>query len=345
MPVIAIGGAIIAGIEAAGAVGTVLAGGFAALDTIGALSITAALGATLGAIGVVTHDKTLSMAGLVIGGIGAIGSLASAAGLFDGTSSLFGSASDAAASSFPDSVAVTDQIAGSGIGGASDAAGASSGIVDSFGAVNTQALDPATELAQQTDAAAGLGQTAGTGATPVSQASGAAGTTPVTGVTSATGAPSTSSALLQQPTVPSAPSAPVTGAPSAPTVPGASIESELPGGAPQAAIDAATNPKPGFLGGLSKFISGDKSGMIGYGLIQTGGSLVEGLFNPLPAAQVDALSAQAAANRAAASISSQQAANMAAPIPVASRTPQVTGSTGLINSRPPTSAVTGAPAA
>jgi hypothetical protein len=68
------------------------------------------------------------------------------------------------------------------------------------------------------------------------------------------------------------------------------------------------------------------------------------MFDPLKPAQVAALDAQAAANRAATTLSLKQQANIAAPIPVASRLrpPEVTGtpaSSGLINS--PANAITG----
>lgn len=99
MPVIAIAGAIIAGIGAEGAVAGIIAGGLSTLSVAGALSIVTAVGATLGAVGAVTGNKGLMTAGMVIGGIGAVGGLASAAGLFDGTASLFGPA--AAATDFP----------------------------------------------------------------------------------------------------------------------------------------------------------------------------------------------------------------------------------------------------
>ena len=134
MPVIAIGAAALAVGEAAGAIGAVISGGLGALTLTGALEITAALGATLGAVGVVTKDKSLQMAGLVMGGIGGVGALASSAGLFGAeasTASLFGD-STAAAADFPAAIDVTPQIAGSNISAARGASGASTGIVDSW---------------------------------------------------------------------------------------------------------------------------------------------------------------------------------------------------------------------
>jgi hypothetical protein len=95
-------------------------------------------------------------------------------------------------------------------------------------------------------------------------------------------------------------------------------------------------------------IANDKTGLIGSSLIKAGGSFVEGLFNPVTPAQVAALDAQAAQNRAATTLSLTQQANMKAPIPVASRKPVsaagITGapaSLGLINTP---NFVTGTPA-
>src|SRR5579872_7101028 len=79
-------------------IGAIGAAAFAGADiaavglTVGtALEATAAIGATLGAVGAVTRDKGLQTAGMVLGGIGAVGSLAGAAGLFSTSDSLFGS--------------------------------------------------------------------------------------------------------------------------------------------------------------------------------------------------------------------------------------------------------------
>jgi len=63
-------------------VGAVVAG---AAFTIGtALAVTAAVGATLSAVGMFTGDKTLQTVGTVIGAVGAVGSLANSAGLLGG---------------------------------------------------------------------------------------------------------------------------------------------------------------------------------------------------------------------------------------------------------------------
>lgn len=100
MPIIAVAGAIgaavVAGVDVA-AVGLTVATAF---------EVTAAVGATIGAIGAVTGDKTLSMVGLGLGAVGGVGALASSAGLLGDTSaSLFGATPTSAASgSFAESL-------------------------------------------------------------------------------------------------------------------------------------------------------------------------------------------------------------------------------------------------
>lgn len=326
MPVVAIGAAALAW-------GAVATSTVAMTSLIGVLEITAAVGATLGAVGVVTHDKTLTTAGLIIGGIGSIGSLAASAGLFGaeaGTTSLFGS-SEAAAGGFPESIAVTPQIAGSNIG---TAASASSGIVDSFGVADASNILPTTAIEQQTGSASGLiNRDFATGAlaspTPASTAASA------TAGAGSGGLPTTVSLTTNPVLAPAAPAAPTTFG-----------ESLQQAGAGKPLGPVATEPD-GMLGKFGDFIKDDKTGMIGYGLIQASGSLVSGLFNPMTDPQIQALNAQAAQNRAATGITTTQQQNMAQPIPTASRAvqPNVTGAPGggLINTPRP-SLVTGVPA-
>jgi hypothetical protein len=316
VPVLAIGGAIFAGFEAAGAVAAI---GTAAFGIADALAITAAVGATLGAVGVVTHDKSLQTAGLILGGIGGIGSLAANAGLLGdtGAGSLFG---------FPDSVDITPINPGLA-GSAGAAATATPDIVDSFGVENVANVLPTTALGQQTEAAAGT-----------------ASDNLTAGLINST--PTPAPALTAQPTPVTGAPAPVPGIPASPEgqAPGAAAAATPNPPAPPGASDA--NP-PGLFGRLTDFLTNNKNGgMIGYGLIQAGGSLVSGLFNPVTPAQVGALNAQAAANRAATSLSTTQQANMAQPLPTASRpvASNVTGvPAGLINTPKP-GAVTGVPA-
>jgi hypothetical protein len=103
----------------------------------------------------------------------------------------------------------------------------------------------------------------------------------------------------------------------------------------------------GIFGSLLDFAKTNPA--VAMGVIQAGGSFISGATSSLTPAQVTALNAQAAANNAAAALSTQQTANLAMPKAVASSTP-ITGSpaplvlpgSGLIN-QPPKTNVTGAP--
>lgn len=86
-------------------------------------------------------------------------------------------------------------------------------------------------------------------------------------------------------------------------------------------------------------------GTLASGVVQAGMSFLGGATNGLTPAQIAALKAQAAANNAAANLAKMQQANMSAPLPVATRSPPVTGApTGLINQPPPKVNAMGAPA-
>ncbi len=308
MPVVAIAGAVLAGVGAASAVSAVAAGGLAALTLTGALEITAAIGATLGAVGTITRDKGLMTAGLVIGGIGGIGALAANAGLLGAeasTASLFGESSAAGAiSEIPDAIDVTPQIFGTNVGGAGADAlsgGTGTGIVDTLS--NTGAAKAATAAAAEPQAASGAGMIN-------TNAAGAA--LPEAGtdvVKSAASMPKEVQTSILSPWGADAPPAPfvqdvaTSSAPAAPSV-----------------------EAPGMLGRLSAFA--EKNPVVSYGMIQAGGSLVSGLFNPVTPAQVAALDAQAAANRANTGLTENQLKNVAQPLPVARRT---TPGNGMIN--------------
>jgi len=119
-------------------------------------------------------------------------------------------------------------------------------------------------------------------------------------------------------------------------------------GAPAGGIIGAGS-SGGVLGSITGFVSDNP--LLSYGLLQAGGQLISGLTSTLTPAQVSQLNAQAAANQAAANLTTQQTQNLAQPKPVASLAP-VTGtpnniitppSAGIINSAPPVN-VTGVPA-
>lgn len=315
MPVVAVIAAAGAWAGAATAAGAFITTG--ALTVAGALEITAAVGATLGAVGAVTGDKGLMTAGMVLGGIGGIGSLAVGAGLFGadaGATTLFGSV--------PADVAVTPEIVGSNVGGFIGDGGASS-IIDSLGGVSTTPV----EVSPLPDVTGGVGSVSpalsgGPAADALTAApTASAGVAPDASLATAT--PDASAA----PTTPASGLVPPVPTVSAPTVPGS--VNVTPGG------DATSNPggfagpagpSPGIFDTLGNFVKNDKSGMIGYGLIQAGGSLVGGLFDPLKPAQVSQLNANTAQTQAQTGITNTQAANIKAPLPVARIRPP-----GLIN--------------
>lgn len=332
------GGAAIAGVVA----------GTATLAT--ALTAVATVGATLGAIGAVTGDKTLSTVGMVMGAVGGVGALASNAGLFGEaatTESLFGASSagvqapdiaaDVANSNDLSSLSTLPQLPG--VEGAATATAGTDALsgTGEFAAGNvlpTGAINSATETASgdagglinSSPGGSGLktlvGQNVDDATNQLVPGSGG-GTLP-------SGSP-TDAASIAKAGSPAAPTADGVTAPPSPMVGGAMPDVKIPGQTYQGAdgVTYTSNgsqwvAQTGFWGGLMK------SPMTQYGMIQAGGSLISGLFDPLKPAQVDALNATAAANRAQAAITTKQAANMNGPLPVATRTPAPPG--GLINS-------------
>lgn len=346
MPIIAIGAAIIAdvGVGAAG-FGAVLAG-TASLGTT--LAVVGAVGATLGAVGAVTGVKGLQTAGMILGGIGGIGSLAASAGLFGdsasaATSSLFGDTSDVATQAAADSTSAANLIADSTGATAGLGAVTSSGLPDIINTLNppsdafTGATTPITGQTPPPVSSDLVSSDTSTGSNFGSQAQDAgagpplpSGSPTTTGIINTSAAPPPSAIIAG-----GTPGNPVT----APGAPGAAAP--VTPAAPQVAagnVDIEGNPvasSPGILGGIMNFAS--KNPLMSYGLVQAAGSFLSGATNPLTPAQVDALDAQAAVNNQAANLSKTQQANMAQALPVASRTPSPV--TGLINQ--PQGAITG----
>jgi hypothetical protein len=133
------------------------AAAFAATDiaaaglTIGtALEATAALGAAVGVVGVVTHSKALQIAGLGLGLVGGVGALATSAGMFGaeaGSTALFGT-SDVTAGA----------AAGSGAGGAfTTAEGAAMGNAAGLGTVGDVAASGPGTVTDIIDSISGQG--------------------------------------------------------------------------------------------------------------------------------------------------------------------------------------------
>lgn len=340
MPVIAVGAAIAADVIAGAAVaGTV--GGIAAISTVTAFEVVAAVGATLAAVGTITRDKTLTMVGGAIGLVGGIGGLASSAGVFGaaaaGDAPLFGVTPGSGASTgatFADSL--TPATAGTMSGGVdagvwdatagmsvADAASANTipfvagtipegqdGLI-TLSSVSERATDPAATLTETTPATA----TATTnGLDPAKDLT--ALNDPTKGTINQQ--PGATGDLINPPPAP--PSSLGTTDPAT----GQTITS---------AVDPATGKivslpdKPSTFGSILKFANDNKT--LVSGVMTVGGKLLEGAFSELDPAKINALNAQAAANDAAAALTRQQTANLAMPKAVASSTP-VTGTPGAI---------------
>lgn len=361
MPVIAVVGAVVASAIAAPAIGAVAAG--AALSVSGALEITAAVGATMSAVGVVTGNKSLTTAGAVIGGVGAVGSLASAAGLIDGSTTLFG---DGAANAGQTAVAASaGQSAANAVPGV---AGADTGGNDVVAAMNPESgLTGFTGNASP--ATVGTANLPGISANPATAVN--AAETPDATLTDTGSAAPTSSLINPAPaaaanaTPPSSvispqaatgaapsPAAPVAAVPgaAAPTAP--AIPSVVPV-TPSQVTGEMSNPGASvYLNGILDFAKNNQ--LVTYGAIQAGGALISGMFNPLTPAQISAMDAQAANNRAAAALTTQQTQNIqsgqptasqaqpsAAPISVTGRPAATVATPGMINTMPQSAAVTG----
>ena len=347
MPIIAVGAAVVAaGVATAGVV-------TAGLTVVTALEIVAAVGATLSAVGTITKNKDLQEAGLALGVVGGVGALAAGAGLLgDAASSgasLFGSDAATTATTADATDAVSQEITATGGEGVGGAAAANT-------AANAATAAPAAALAgaPTPDAAATAAQP------PVDTVDLLSGNSPPVAdnlmsnaATEATAPPTIAPpATAPTPTPNATPPSTlgIAGGGAAPTLPGQAPATPTPPGITVPQVKPPTpplfDPTQSYESSLTNSATGSppssmfssllKNPGIAYGVFQAGGALVSGLTNPVTPAQITALNAQAAANNAAASGAVQQQANIAQPLPVASRT--ATSNKGLINS------VTGVPA-
>lgn len=307
-------------------------------DAVAAVTVTeaiTAIGAVLSVAGVITGNKALSYAGMALGIVGGIGSLASSAGILGSAAdptmgNLFGPSTTDIAND-----AAAQNAAGYGVTAAGDQGGtlaaATTGtapadaiqtattpdIVDSMtGSVTANPLDvaspdgvsvsgaenplDATSAAQSPDLDTVTGSPSGAGSAAGNTSTSAL---PPQSVQQSGTLPGSAAAT---PT-PAAPDTPVAAAPAAPAAPGG--------------VSADTKA---LLSGMNK--NSMMQSVIG-GVTQAGGALLSGLTNPVTPAQVTALNAQAAANQAATQLSLTQQANMAQAKPVATL-----GSPGIINS-------------
>lgn len=324
MPVVAVGLAVALDV---GAIGAAMAG------TLTTLSAITAIGATMSAVGAVTHNKTLSYIGMGVGIVGAIGTMASGAGLFDNVTDLFGSSSAAGSAdlaSFAEQGAdAATEAVNAGTTGLIDSTSAN--ILSQTGDLNLAALTPT-----------GVPTTAGLESSvtvkPVGFPDAAASSKPTitSDMASVTAEGPTGAYALERPPISPA---------------------DMPG------TPAAAN---GGMGGfddpnwLSTFTNSNGSGapggilnwaknnqLLSYGILQAGGSFISGLSNPMTPAQINALNSQADVNRATAELLQRQKANLGSSMPTAARSAQeVTGRVdqpGLVNNAPK-QLITGQPA-
>ncbi len=305
--------------------------------TVGFTTI-AAVGAVVGVVGQVTHNKVLSMVGLGLGAVGGIGALAAGAGLLGSGAGLLGEAPTTAAAADAASAGTIDSVAASsGLGNASAAeemlglpaagsaeaggaaADAASGL--SLGDV-TKGLDVAKQiLPADSSAPPDIGHATGSagGANTSADALNAA---ELTKIQNAGG-----SLLNATP-----PAASVTGAASItplvppPAAPGTGVVPDMNAAAFKSSTDALgmkpTDEGGGTFDGILKFAN--KNPVVALGALQAAGSMLSGFSNTVTPAQVNALNSQAAANDAATALVKQQTANLNMPKATAQSAP-VTG--------------------
>ena len=330
----------------------------ASITLVGALEVTAALGATLGVVGTITGNKGLAMAGLALGIVGGVGSLAASAGLFGaeaGTAPLFGDAADAGSNVTAlaqDTSVATDASAAGTAADTLDPAAAATSAADPASAI-TDAANPAASGAPgdivdsvgKVDAASAIPSPA-TDQTQALTANSLASNgqqnslinTALNNDTAATQGASATTLPPNQVQIPDGAGVAPPSSPGAPDVmePVPPEKPPIPGGA----FDASISSNGGILSNLLNFAN--KSPTATLGLIQAGGSFASGLFSPVTPAQVNALNAQAAANNASAGLTNTQVANIKSGVPTA--TVQRPGQPLATNQAAPTSPVTGTPA-
>lgn len=310
----------------------------------------AAVGAVLGVVGQVTHNKALGFAGLALGAVGGIGALASSAGLLGSGAGLFSdapttaAAADAASAGTVDSVAgVADSAAGlppeiTGGGIAADAIGDGSGLPGGIGAASETGGVGLSDIAGAVKPAAGFIQSADSNAPDGTghAIGGAGGELPVPPIPPPGGPPQ----AQPGPTPGVGGNGPSTAATN-PSIYVQDAQGNL-------TLPGSGTPAGGGIGGvfssLAKFA--DAHPAVAFGALQAGGSLLTGAFSTLTPAQVALATAQAANNDAAAAQQKLQTANLAQPKAVASSVP-VSGQAQLVPTPatpPPPVAVPGGPA-
>jgi hypothetical protein len=371
MPAIPAFAAVFAIAGAGAAIGTA-----ASIATIG-FAVVGAVGATIGAVGAITKNKTLQMIGLGLGVVGGIGGIASSAGVF-GDVGIFApggtAATDAASTVGADTGATfADSLTPATTG----ATGAGAGIVD-FGCFTM----PATAALGEPDLAAQAAWSPGAANTAsLDMAPNAADAT--NQISASAVADTNNATVADKPGVVSGATADANSPAPAVTDKTGLITPDNPTGGvlPQTPPDTAPPPQtpaawqtgggkwtPGVNDASGTYSTGDASTWLGRqfdgitswakdnqalasGLVTGGFGLLKNL-GPTADSVANANNATAQANLALAKLRDQQLANIAAPKAVAYSPPvgsvpsvgnPAAGLAGLIN-RAPTSAVTGATA-
>jgi hypothetical protein len=337
------------------------------------LAVVAAVGATISAVGAVTGSKALTIAGGVIGAVGAIGGLAQSAGLLGdiaGESTLANSVGAGSSEAIAQGTTAAETASPFDAAAASGSAGIDQEISNwsQYGAVS--GLNPSTGTTDIIDSVSGnvsnvgevapttsvantdvnpLGTVQANTQAPLVTPSTATDTGTASGSASAyqtTFGDSTNTASAMPPSAPPAPGAPglTTTGPTGSLTTGGTINNPSLINAGSGLNDpniTMTSGGPSVFGKIGSFIkdNGQLTGMLAQGAM----SFIAGATSSLTPAQVDALKAQATQNTAAANLYNQQAAlvarqnqNMSQPLPVATRTAPVTGTpAGMINAPPP----------
>jgi len=297
-------------------------GGAALMGTFGTLSVwgtIAAIGAVTAGIGVVTGNQDLVKIGGVMGLVGGVGSLATKAGFL----------SD-----------VAQAGAGSGIDQAANAAAEGASSAPAAGAVAQGALAPITTGVQSTG---GMLNQAAIDTADLQQF-GVAQTAAGQAAQSAAQTPGLNTALSDN----------------AARIPGQEVATAGGDGTggliDQARLDAAGGGQIKAPDGIMSLFKGKTDAMLGwaeknqmfaYGMMQTGGKFLEGLFDSTAGQKKALLEAQTSYYAANAAQNAQQTANMSGPAPIGNTpgaraplfgTPQPVLNAGILNS------VTGRPA-
>lgn len=288
----------------AGVIGAGVAGGIAAIGTLSAIT---AIGATVGAIGAVTHNRTLSLVGAGIGIVGAVGTLAMGSEGLGNLGDIFGSSAD--------KVSATGAVAAANATTVTDAA-TTGNITNATGEVanaNPAGLINSSLAAPEGNTAAIVG--GGDAASPLASTISTSGA-------NAAGASEGASGLANVPTM-------------------MQSTKDIPA---YFKVMEQMNSTPATSGVMSSLLGwAHDNQTLALGVLKGGGAFISGLTNPMTQPQIDALDAQAEANRAQAALLQRQATNLGGGVPSAV-TGQPTNAGGLINSRAAKPLISGVPA-